>query len=153
MEWWPPEIWAGMRSGHGCPMCADAHLPVNPHSDLVRELEVSYVRLHKNQTHPGYTVVILKRHVCELHEVDRPTLAAFWSDVAKVGGVVAEMFHPVKVDNLVMGHRCPHLHAHVYPQYGDDDPFTLLDISAGSVRLSDAQQRDRVDAMRVALGS
>jgi diadenosine tetraphosphate (Ap4A) HIT family hydrolase len=98
-------------------------------------------------------VVILKRHACELHELGPAELSAFWSDVASVGRAVTDLFHPVKLDNLVMGHRCPHLHAHVYPQYRDDDPFALLDISAGSTRLSDSQQRDRVNAMRGALGS
>lgn len=76
-------------------MCADAHPPVNEHSHLVLELGVSYARLHKNQTHPGYTVVILKRHAGELHELDAATLAAFWADVARVGRAIADVFHPV----------------------------------------------------------
>lgn len=34
-----------------------------------------------------------------------------------------------------MGFRIPHYHCHVYPQYEDDDPFRLIDVTTGEVRL------------------
>ena len=80
--------------------------------------------------------------------MDPVSLAGFWSDVAVVGRAVSEVFDPVKIDNLVMGHRCPHVHCHVYPQYATDDPSGLVDISAGQVRLGDAERRRRVAEIR-----
>jgi len=148
MVWWPPATWAKMRSGEDCPMCADAHMPANDHSDLVLELRASYARLHRNQTHPGYTVVILKRHVCELHDLTPAALAAFWADVAWVGATVTDLFHPVKLDNLVLGHSCPHLHCHVFPQYQDGDPAAPVDVGEGAVRLSITAQQERVALLR-----
>jgi diadenosine tetraphosphate (Ap4A) HIT family hydrolase len=148
VAWWPPEVWERMTSGRDCPMCVDAALPENEHSDLVCERPFSYVRLHRNQTQPGYCVVIAKVHVAELHQMDPASLAGFWSDVAVVGRAVSDLFHPVKIDNLVMGHRCPHVHCHVYPQYPTDDPFQLVDISAGEVRSSDAERRKRLAEIR-----
>lgn len=129
-------------------MCADAHLPANEHSDLIIELPASYARLARNQTHPGYAVVILKRHVCELHDLTPLALGAFWTDVARVGAAIDDLFAPMKLDSLVMGHQCPHLHCHIYPQYADDDPAALIDISAGDVRLTVTQQRERVELIR-----
>ena len=54
----------------------------------------------------------------------------------------------MKLANLSMGSRMPHVHCHVLPQYADDDPFALIDVSAGSVRLEEAALAARVEAMR-----
>ena len=129
-------------------MCADAHLPANDDSDLVLELRASYARLQRNQTHPGHTVVILKRHVCELHDLKPAALGAFWADVASVGAAITELFQPVKLNSLVMGNGCPHLHCHVFPQYQDDDPEALIDVTAGATRLTVTQQRERAALLR-----
>lgn len=114
-----------MRAGVDCSMCADAHLPSNPFSVLVAELSASYARLSRNQAKPGYCVVVAKQHVPEVHEFDDETLIEFWRDVASVGRAVERVYSPVKLFNLVMGGRCPHVHCHVHPQYSDDDPFAL----------------------------
>ena len=44
---------------------------------------------------------------------------------ADVGRSITEVLGPTKLDYLVMGHLCPHVHCHVYPQYEDDDPHAL----------------------------
>jgi len=129
-------------------MCAGAHLPADDHSDLVLELRASYARLQRNQTHPGYTAVILKRHACELYELSPAALGAFWADVAWVGAAITDLFQPVKLDTLVMGHRCPHLHCHVFPRYEGDDPFAPIDVTEGAVRLTVTEQGDRVALIR-----
>jgi diadenosine tetraphosphate (Ap4A) HIT family hydrolase len=152
MPWWPDDQWARMLSGEDCPMCADASLATNQHSDLVTESAVSFIRLDGNQTHTGYSVVILKRHAAELHHLDDEELRQFWLDVGRVGRAVTELFHPLKLDTLVMGHLCPHVHCHVFPQYAEHDPHALIDIQEGTGRLSDVEQRARVDMLRKHLG-
>lgn len=129
-------------------MCADAHLPANAVSDLVAGSRWSYIRLHRNQTKAGYTIVISKRHVPELHDLSERELCGFWNDVAAVGRTVTTMFRPVKLANLSMGFRTPHVHCHVYPQYEDDDPYRLIDVTEGSVRLDEAEWVERVATMR-----
>jgi diadenosine tetraphosphate (Ap4A) HIT family hydrolase len=137
-----------MRSGEDCPMCASAQMPTNDDSDLVLELRASFARLSRNQTRPGYTVVILKRHANELYELPPPALKAFWADVAWVGAAVADLFAPVKLDNLVLGHQVPHVHCHVLPQYEGDDPLAPIDVNAGTIRLTPTQQAERVALLR-----
>lgn len=151
MAWWAEPTWAAMRAGKDCPMCADAHLPANPHSTLITTMSTTFVRLAVNQTKPGYCIVVFNRHAPELHDLQPGELAAFWSDVAAVGLAVSTIFQPVKIDNLVMGHRCPHLHCHVYPQYRYDDPLALVDISAGFKQLTPAEQHQRAALIRTAL--
>jgi diadenosine tetraphosphate (Ap4A) HIT family hydrolase len=74
-----------MRSGVDYPMCTDIHLPTNEFSDLIAELPGSYARLHRNQTHAGYTVLFAKCHAVELHDLTADELRLFSSDVAAVG--------------------------------------------------------------------
>jgi diadenosine tetraphosphate (Ap4A) HIT family hydrolase len=134
-------------------MCADGHLPRNEHGDLLAELPGSYARLHRNQTHAGYTVVILNRQVAELHDLPPDELCRFWNDVAAVGRTITALFAPAKLDYLVMGHLCPHIHCHVYPQYGGDDPHALINVQDGEVRLDDQAWEARVNTMREHLAS
>lgn len=150
--WWPQNTWRAMRAGVDCPMCADAHLPSNPFGVFVAELSASYVRLQRNQTRPGYCAVIAKDHVPEVHDFDDATLIAFWRDAAAVGRAIEQLFSPVKLDNLVMGHRCPHVHCHLYPQYSSDDPYRLVDIGDGDRFLSDAELRPDVERLAAQLG-
>ena len=58
------------------------------------------------------------------------------------------MFEPVKIDTLVMGHLCPHMHCHVYPQYIHDDPHALINVQDGAMRLSPDLQSQRIDELR-----
>jgi diadenosine tetraphosphate (Ap4A) HIT family hydrolase len=139
-----------MLEGTDCPMCADAHLPINAHSDLILATDVTFWRLHHNQTHAGYCVVILKRHVPELHQLEEHDHTAFWKDVQDLSRAVAQVFTPVKIDTMVMGHLCPHVHCHLYPQYQHDDPRALIDLQAGDVRLPDIEQAARIELIRTA---
>ena len=152
MPWWPPDDWGRMVKGVDCPMCADAHLPTNAHSDLVVESEVAFTRLHHNQSHAGYSVVVLKRHAAELHDLDDWEYDAFWRDVRRASRAIAQLFRPVKLDTLVMGHLCPHVHCHIYPQYQGDDPHALVNIQEGAVRLSDEQRAASVADLRSRMG-
>src|SRR5438067_13096656 len=115
MPWWPEDEWQRMKEGVDCGLCADAAIPSNPFSDLVLETPWSFIRLNKNQTHAGYTVVIAKRHVPELHDLSTDERCGFTNDVAAAGRAIAALFQPVKLANLSMGFRIPHYHCHVYP--------------------------------------
>ena len=148
MAWWPAEQWERMKAGVDCALCADAHLPVNEHGELIAELPGSYARLSYNQTQAGYAVVILKRHAPELHDLTPEELRLFWADVAAVGRTVEALFSPTKIDSLVMGHLCPHVHCHVYPQHWDDDPHGQLNPQVGDVRLDAGAWASRLRQVR-----
>lgn len=104
--WWPEDQWQRMWRGDGCSMCADAGLPRNEFSDLIAETTTSFVRLSRNQTQAGYSVVIAKRHVPELHHLTPDEREGFWSDVSAVGEAISTLFRPVKLAQLAMGFGC-----------------------------------------------
>jgi diadenosine tetraphosphate (Ap4A) HIT family hydrolase len=107
MAWWSEEVWTQMQRGVDCSICASASRS-NEHSDLIEETEHSYIHLKKNRAHPGHCCVIFKRHAPELHDLTPQELRGFTTDLARLGRVLAKVFEPVKLDQLIMGHLCPH---------------------------------------------
>lgn len=150
MPWWPEDVWAGMRQGVDCSICASAFRS-NEHSDLVQETAHSYIHLKKNQSHPGHCCVIFKRHAPELHDLTADELQGFTTDLARLGRALHDIYRPVKLDQLIMGHLCPHLHCHVFPQYPEDDPHANPFIHDRVLELPDTEQLARVQALRHAL--
>jgi diadenosine tetraphosphate (Ap4A) HIT family hydrolase len=153
VAWWPADEWQRMLIGEDCSMCRDGGLPTNPFSDLIAETRLSYVRLCVNQSQPGYCVVISKRHVPELHDLSSAERGGFIDDIAATGHVITELFDPVKLANLMMGFRMPHLHCHIYPQYRHDDPFALIDPQCGDIRLSATEWTHRLESIRASFAS
>lgn len=133
--WWTDEEWNALIDPARCGMCADAHLPENDHSVLIASTSSTHFRLARNQAHSGYGLVILREHITDLGLLSSELLAAFWSGVQRAGRAVETTFAPRKIDYLVMGHRMPHLHCHLFPQHHDDDPTRNVDISDGPVFL------------------
>ena len=150
--WWSEDEWAALVDPAACGMCADAHLEENDHSILVVSTGTTHVRFSRNQAHPGYCLVILAEHVTEMSELESASLGAFWSDVQRAGRAVGDVYGPRKIDYLVMGHRMPHLHCHVFPQHENDDPKRNVDISDGPALLTPWDMQDAVRTLRSAWG-
>jgi diadenosine tetraphosphate (Ap4A) HIT family hydrolase len=148
MQWKPPREWEQLRQGIDCPICEDMHWEENRFSFKVAELRQGIVRLAKNQYMRGYTVVMLRRHANELFELSAQELAEFWQDVARVARVLYDLYQPTKVNYLVFGHHCPHLHCHLLVHSYEDDPSTLVDMHAETVLLAPEQYRDIIADMR-----
>lgn len=108
----------------------------NAHSVLVVSTATTHVRLSRNQAHPGYCLVILGEHVTDLGDLGPESLGAFWLDVQRAERMIARVYAPRKIDYLVMGHRMPHVHCHLFPQHSTDDPKRNVDISDGPVFLT-----------------
>ena len=136
MAWSDPTAWAQLLDGSACPMCSDAHLETNLHSQLIAELRQSYARLAHNQYRRGYSVVILKRHANELYELTDVELAGFWRDVADTAAL-QRVFGAVKINDAVLGNLCPHVHCHLVPLYATEIPPPVLDWAEGEVVLDE----------------
>ena len=150
-DWWDDATWLAMRSADNCAMCADSSLDENEFSILVASLPTSHVRLVRNQTHPAYCVVILREHATDLQDLEPHVLVGFWADVARAARAVDAVVHPVKIDFLVMGHRMPHVHAHLFPHYASDDPLRNVDISEIGPQPSETSTRATLAALRAVL--
>jgi diadenosine tetraphosphate (Ap4A) HIT family hydrolase len=121
----------------------------------IEELEVLLMRallrieeLERNQYLPGYTVVIFRRHANELFELIVQELTEFWQDVSRVAKVVYDLYQPTKVNYLVFGHHCPHLHCHLVIHSYEDDPSKPVDWNEETVLLSSQQYQHIIAEMQ-----
>ncbi len=151
MSWKDSEKWAAMRQGIGCPFCADIHEEENNFSYKVAELKQSYVRLPKDQTVRGYVLVALKRHANELFELSPQERAEFFDDVSQVAQAIQTVFHPVKINYMIYGNRCPHVHCHVVPRYVEDDPLGPVVLDK-NIMLTEGENQQMLGDIRRALG-
>lgn len=148
MKWKLPHEWEKLKQGIDCPICEDMHLEENRFSFKVAELQQGIVRLARNQYLPGYTVVIFRRHANELFELSVQELTEFWQDVSRVAKVLYDLYQPTKVNYLVFGHHCPHLHCHLVVHSYEDDPGKPVDWNEATVHLSPQQYQHIIVEMQ-----
>lgn len=146
---WPErETWEAMKAGDACEMCEDIHLPENQHSFLVADLDITYVRLPRNQYKRGWTILALKRHASELFELTAEELSGFWGEVSAVAEVLNQIHSPAKMNYMVFGNRCPHIHCHLIPVTFEDDPNQPIHMLEKEVFLADAEYQETIHQMR-----
>lgn len=105
------------------------------------------------QFHPGHTLVVPKRHIVDIFELDDETGAALMSAAARVARAVSAAFEPDGI-NLWQSNGAPwqevfHLHIHVLPRWRDDG---LLRFAPGRLpRPPRAQLDEQAARIRTAL--
>lgn len=109
--------------------------------------------LHDDQFFAGWTVVVLKRHVTELYDLDRDERAALMDAVSEVARAVAAVYAAVKMNYALLGNQLPHIHWHLIPRAADDpvprDPvWTHAHVPRA---LSPGDQRTRIAVLRTRL--
>jgi len=94
-------------------------------ADIVWEDALTLAFLDLRQFHPGHTLVIPRRHLADVRELDAATGAALMACVVRVSRAVAAAFAP---EGLSLWHsigagadqEVPHLHLHVHPRLRHD---------------------------------
>lgn len=114
-RWTDPEEWARYRNGETCPVC----LRGKP-SDIIAELEASYLMAGEDSPMKGYCFLMLKRHAVELYELPPEEANAFMRDVQRTSRAVHEITRAVKLNYEIHGNTVPHLHLHLFPRYVGD---------------------------------
>jgi diadenosine tetraphosphate (Ap4A) HIT family hydrolase len=90
----------------------------NPY--LIAEMDHTVFVVGDNQFHKGYTLVLLKDHVRELHELAPAVQLAQFSELMRATRAVQATFEPLKLNHACYGNTEPHVHWHVFPRYEDD---------------------------------
>jgi histidine triad (HIT) family protein len=94
-------------------------------ASIVWEDELTMAFVDHRQFHPGHTLVIPRRHLADVRELDERTGAALMASVARITRAVAAAFPN---EGLSLWHsigaaadqEVPHLHIHVHPRRLDD---------------------------------
>ena len=101
-----------------CERIAQIKDGTNPY--FVKELETGYVVIGDFQLFKGYSLLLCKEHVFELHELDDDFKQKFLIEMAKLAEAVHLAFEPKKLNYELLGNGDPHLHWHIFPRHNDD---------------------------------
>lgn len=93
----------------------------NPY--FVAELETGYVVLGDFQFYKGYTLLLCKQHVIELHHLEPDFKTKFLKEMSEVAEAVYYAFKPKKLNYEALGNSDTHLHWHIFPRYPNDPPL------------------------------
>lgn len=96
------------------------HIKKSENPFFVTELTTGYVVIGDNQFFQGYTLFLCKRHVYELHDLEREFRMKFLYEMSLVSETVFNAFKPDKLNYEALGNTDPHLHWHIFPRYKTD---------------------------------
>ena len=91
---------------------------------FIYEFEHSILIVGDHQFHRGYSLLLLKEHVRELHELEPIAQVALFQELMTAGRAVVETFKPWKMNYSCYGNVDPHIHWHLFPRY-DSEPDHL----------------------------
>jgi len=85
----------------------------------VAETRASLIVLGWYQHFTGYTLVIAKQHIRNIHDL-RDNRFGFMDDLLLVSEAVSESFDAPQTNLLILGNQVPHLHIHIFPRHKND---------------------------------
>jgi diadenosine tetraphosphate (Ap4A) HIT family hydrolase len=90
---------------------------------LIAELDTGFAVMGESQFFPGYSVLIAKDLVTELHELSRSRRLRLLEEVAQLAEAVAIATQPHKLNYESLGNIVHHMHWHIFPRrLSDPDP-------------------------------
>jgi diadenosine tetraphosphate (Ap4A) HIT family hydrolase len=130
-----------------CKICL-GQWPAADHRIADCALTVAY--LHEDQFFPGWTILVLKRHVTELFQLSAEERRQVIEEVTRVARALADVFQPVKINYACLGNQLPHMHWHVVPRLRDDPaPLEAIwGVKHEAKRLTAEQLAERVSAIQ-----
>lgn len=90
----------------------------NPY--FIHEFEHSIFVIGDHQFHRGYSLILLKQHIRELHELPPGIQSALFQEVMLAGKAIVNAFNPWKMNYACYGNGEPHIHWHLFPGYESD---------------------------------
>ena len=113
-------------------------------ASIVTEDKLTMAFMDNRQFHPGHTLVIPRRHLRDIRDLDYSTGAALMATVARVTQAVGAAFPN---EGLSLWHsvgeaafqEVPHLHIHIHPRLRDDQ---VLRVYPDDPPTPDQQTRD-----------
>ena len=82
----------------------------------------------------GYSLILLKDHVRELHDLSEKIQQELFLEVMRAGKIINDCFKPWKMNYTCLGNKDQHIHWHIIPRYQIDPhhqslPWTGIDFS------------------------
>lgn len=150
--WQLPDQWDALVRGEGCPGCAEVQTGAIEKGHVVAHLQVSHLRLMRNQFVQGYCILVCTEHVSEPYHLSPDDQVRFFQDLMRAAQALDRVFAPVKMNINLLGNLVPHLHAHLLPRYYDDPaPGRPIDPNYQIFTLTSEEYQERVRRIQAAL--
>ncbi len=94
----------------------------NPY--FIHEFEHSIFVVGDHQFHKGYSLLLLKEHVRELHELAPQEQAVLFQELMMAARALVATFQPWKMNYACYGNAEPHVHWHLFPRYDSEPDHT-----------------------------
>lgn len=110
---------------------------------MIAEFARSWFVVGDHQVFPGYALLLLKRHVRELHELPPDEARELSDELLRATGAIVSAYAPWKMNHLSLGNQDQHVHWHLMPRYEADSdhhqqPFVHAARFAGEAIGADA---------------
>lgn len=150
--WMQREQWDALIRGEECPACREVRSGSSDEGFVVARLQLSHLRLMRNQFVPGYCVLVCTQHAPEPYHLSPDEQVRFFQDLVRATQALDRVFAPVKMNINLLGNLVPHLHAHLVPRYyGDPAPGRPIDPGLQMVTLTPDAYQERVRLIQAAL--
>lgn len=111
-------------------------------SHKIYEDEFVYAFLDINPSTLGHTLVIPKKHVIDIYDMDEETASRTFKAVPKIANALKAAFNPIGL-NIINNNQKPHqvvfhYHIHLIPRYENDN----LNISFHNMELTNEELLD-----------
>ena len=110
------------QSNTHCPMCERVALLLQKegHPFLIHEFQHSVFVVGDHQFFRGYSMLLFKEHVRELHELEPIVHSALFTELMVAGRAIADTVQPWKMNYSCYGNVVPHIHWHLFPRYASE---------------------------------
>jgi diadenosine tetraphosphate (Ap4A) HIT family hydrolase len=148
----PREQWDALVRGENCMACDEVQSGFTEEGFIVARLQLSHLRLMRNQWVPGYSVLVCTRHAPEPYDLSADEQALFFQDLVRATQALDRVYAPIKMNINILGNLVPHLHAHLLPRYyGDPAPGRPIDPQLQRVTLTPEEYQERIRQIQAAL--
>ena len=87
----------------------------NPY--YIHEFKNSILVLGDHQYFRGYSLLLYKEHIRELHEIPERLQLELYGELMAAGKAVFNAFNPWKMNYSCYGNAVEHVHWHIFPRY------------------------------------
>ncbi|MFZ4714417.1 MAG: HIT family protein [Bacteriovoracaceae bacterium] len=104
-----------------CVLCSKLELiKENNFKFIIHEFKNSYWILGDHQFFKGYSQIIFKDHVRDLHELSKATQRDLFMEVMEADKISRLTLSPWKMNLSLYGNAVPHIHWHLFPRYENE---------------------------------
>lgn len=106
---------------NACSLCDQVNLwrqGRNPF--VIEEFRHSLWVVGPHQFYRGYSLLLFKDHVRDLHELEPSVHDALWGEVRIAAQAVVAAYQPWRMNYASLGNVVPHIHVHLFPRYESD---------------------------------